>query len=72
MWWVPIVAAIAGSAASAGLNKLMAPDPTKPQEQAGKLGSIQQAQQGQQIIDPMAEDILQQYLAGAAQRKAVV
>jgi hypothetical protein len=49
---------------------MFAGDPAKPQQMPGKLGSIQQSMQGQQMQDPMADDILQQYLASAQGRKA--
>jgi len=69
-WLIPILAAVAGSVASAGASKMFAGDPAKPQQMPGKLGSIQQSMQGQQMQDPMADDILQQYLASAQGRKA--
>lgn len=72
MWWVPIVAALASTAAGAGLNKLMTPDPQKPKQPGQGLDSIAQANQGlgQQQQGVMSDDILMQFLAGSAGRKA--
>ena len=71
-WLIPVIASVAGSATSAGLGSLMAPDQPKPKQPGQGLDSIAQANQGlgQQQQGLMSDDIIMQYLSQAAGRKA--
>lgn len=69
-WLIPILAAMAGGAASAGAGKLMESPAPKPPGALKPMQTAQDALQGQQGQDLSQDDVLAQYLAAMAQRKA--